>query len=91
MIRQLSKTGLRTIEVTSFTSKRWIPQLADHQTVLQTILQTDNTASVNYSILVPNLQGLLAAAEVGAKEVGVFVSATEGSAAATTTAACRRH
>lgn len=78
LIQRLSKTGLRTIEATSFTSKRWIPQLADHKMVLQAILQTDDITAVNYSVLVPNLHGLLAAAEVGAKEVGVFVSASEG-------------
>jgi hydroxymethylglutaryl-CoA lyase len=77
LIQRLSKTGLRSIEVTSFTSPQWIPQLADHKVVMQAVKQME-TPSISYSVLVPNLRGLLDAAKAGAKEVGVFVSATEG-------------
>ncbi|OQV08556.1 hypothetical protein CLAIMM_12809 [Cladophialophora immunda] len=79
LIERLSKTGLRYIEATSFAPWRWIPQLADHRAVMQTIKEIQNTAgaSITYSVLVPNVKGFLAAAEAGAREVGVFVSATE--------------
>jgi hydroxymethylglutaryl-CoA lyase len=76
LIRRLANTGLRTIEATSFTSPKWIPQLADHEKVMEAVSHI-GTPSITYSVLVPNLKGLLAAAKAGAKEVGVFVSATE--------------
>jgi hydroxymethylglutaryl-CoA lyase len=77
LIQQLATTGLRFIEVSSFTSAKWIPQFADHEKVMEAVSQISNP-SINYSVLVPNLKGLLAAAKAGAKEVGVFVSSTEG-------------
>ncbi|KIX97084.1 uncharacterized protein Z520_07198 [Fonsecaea multimorphosa CBS 102226] len=79
LIQRLSKTGLRCIEATSFVPWRWIPQLADHRAVMQAIKEIQDAAStqIRYSVLVPNLRGFLAAAEAGAREVGVFVSATE--------------
>lgn len=77
LIQRLATTGLQKIEVTSFTSPRWIPQLADHEKIMQVVRKL-NTPPITYSVLVPNLKGLLAAARAGAKEVGVFVSATEG-------------
>ncbi|RBD03657.1 hydroxymethylglutaryl-CoA lyase, partial [Xanthomonas oryzae pv. oryzae] len=54
LIDQLSATGLRTIEATSFVSPRWVPQLADAAEVLAGITQAPGIA---YPVLVPNLQG----------------------------------
>ena len=77
LIQRLANTGLQHIETTSFTSPRWISQLADHEKIAEAVRQM-RTPSITYSVLVPNLKGLLAAGKAGAKEVGVFVSATEG-------------
>lgn len=77
LIRRLATTGLKAIEVTSFTSPKWIPQLADHEKVMYAVCQKMEP-SIAYSVLVPNLKGFLAAVKAGAKHVGVFVSASEG-------------
>lgn len=74
LIEQLSKTGLQTIEATSFVSKKWIPQLGDAQEVMQGLKRTPG---VNYSALVPNLQGLERALAVQVPEVAVFTAASE--------------
>lgn len=73
-INQLSQTGLKIIEATSFVSPKWIPQLADHSEVLSGITQNP---AVRYPVLVPNEQGLLDAIHAGAKEVSVFTAASE--------------
>jgi hydroxymethylglutaryl-CoA lyase len=74
LIEQLSKTGLQTIEATSFVSKKWIPQLGDAQEVMQGLKRTPG---VNYSALVPNLQGFERALEVHVPEIAVFTAASE--------------
>uniref|UniRef100_A0A7N4PXD8 hydroxymethylglutaryl-CoA lyase n=1 Tax=Sarcophilus harrisii TaxID=9305 RepID=A0A7N4PXD8_SARHA len=53
-INQLSKTGLSVIEVTSFVSSKWVPQMADHTEVMKGIYQYPG---VRYPVLTPNLQG----------------------------------
>jgi hydroxymethylglutaryl-CoA lyase len=78
LIERLSRVGLRTIEATSFVSPRWVPQLADAQLVMQGIAAQIREKQIAYPVLVPNIQGFHAAIDSGAKEVSVFVSATEG-------------
>ncbi len=78
LIQRLATTGLSTIEATSFVSPKWIPQLADGRAVLQKIKPLMQNSTINYPVLVPNVTGLDAAIDAGAKEVAVFVSATEG-------------
>ncbi|XP_049803586.1 hydroxymethylglutaryl-CoA lyase, mitochondrial isoform X4 [Schistocerca nitens] len=73
-INRLSSAGFKTIEVTSFVSPKWVPQMADHKEVLKGIKKWEN---VSYPVLVPNLKGLNAAIEAGAKEVAVFGAASE--------------
>jgi hydroxymethylglutaryl-CoA lyase len=75
LIRRLSRTGLQVIESTSFVSPKWVPQLADGEEVISAI---DTNSVIKYPVLVPNLKGLEAAIRAGAKDVGVFVSVTEG-------------
>lgn len=70
----LVSAGLRRIELTSFVSPRWIPQLADHVDVST---GAPRAPGVRYSALVPNAKGLQNAIEAGLKEVAVFLSATE--------------
>ncbi len=78
LIQRLATTGLSTIEATSFVSPKWIPQLADGRAVLQKIKPLMQNSTMKYPVLVPNVTGLDAAIDAGAKEVAVFVSATEG-------------
>lgn len=79
LVRRLSRTGLQVIEATSFVSPKWVPQLADgHQIISAVKTSNDTNKSIKYPVLVPNLKGLEAAIRAGAKDVGVFVSMTEG-------------
>lgn len=73
-VNRLSASGLRTIEVTSFVSPKWIPQLADAAEVFTGIEQRPD---VSYPVLVPNEKGMQRALEVGAKEVSIFTAASE--------------
>jgi hydroxymethylglutaryl-CoA lyase len=74
LIDRLSATGLAAIEVASFVSPKWLPQMADSAAVLQGI---SRRPGVSYPVLVPNLQGLEAAIAAGAEEVAVFGAASE--------------
>ncbi len=74
-INRLSATGLSEIEVTSFVSERWVPQLGDAAEVLHNIHRRPGTV---YSALVPNEQGLDRALETKLDKVAVFIAATEG-------------
>lgn len=74
LIAQLSRTGLRSIEATSFVSPKWLPQLADAAEVYAGIVPAPG---VDYPVLVPNLQGYERAAAVGVREVAVFTAASE--------------
>uniref|UniRef100_A0A8C0U1K1 hydroxymethylglutaryl-CoA lyase n=1 Tax=Cyanistes caeruleus TaxID=156563 RepID=A0A8C0U1K1_CYACU len=73
-INQLSKTGLPAIEVTSFVSSKWVPQMADHKEVMSGI---ERHPGVQYPVLTPNLQGFHSAIAAGATEVSVFGAASE--------------
>ena len=73
-VNRLSASGLRTIEVTSFVSPKWIPQLADATEVFTGI---DKRDGVSYPVLVPNAKGMQRALEAGAKEVSIFTAASE--------------
>ncbi len=75
LVDLLSATGLRRIEVTSFVSPRWVPQMADAAEVLGGITRAPG---VSYAALTPNLQGFTAARAAQADEVAVFASASEG-------------
>jgi len=75
LIERLAAAGLRDIEVTSFVSPKWVPQMADHAEVMRGLRRHPD---VNYSVLTPNLKGFEAAVAAGATEVAVFASASEG-------------
>ncbi|EGQ8918220.1 hydroxymethylglutaryl-CoA lyase [Vibrio parahaemolyticus] len=75
LIDLLSDTGLSHIEAGSFVSPKWVPQMADSKEVMQNITRR---ASVTYSALTPNLQGLEQALGAGANQVAIFTSASEG-------------
>jgi isopropylmalate/homocitrate/citramalate synthase len=78
LIDKLLDSGLTTVEATSFVSPKWVPQMADHQTLMETITQKyANQPNLNFPVLTPNLQGFENALSVGAKEVAVFTAASE--------------
>lgn len=74
LIRRLAGAGLRDIEVASFVSPKWVPQMADHAEILAGL---PSMPEVNLSVLTPNLKGYEAAIEAGAREVAVFAAASE--------------
>lgn len=73
LINRLSACGHSMVEVTSFVSPRWIPQLADATQVLASI---ERSAGVGYPVLVPNERGLERALAAGAREIAVFTAAS---------------
>ena len=75
LVDLLSACGLKKIEVTSFVSPKWIPQLADAAEVMAAIRRKPET---RYTALTPNLTGFAAALAAGADEVAVCASASEG-------------
>lgn len=71
----LSGAGFRRIEVASFVSPKWVPQMADSADVLAGITRAPG---VRYAALTPNLRGFEGAVAAKADEVAVFGSASEG-------------
>jgi hydroxymethylglutaryl-CoA lyase len=74
LIARLADAGLRDIEATAFVAPKWVPQMADHADLMRRL---PRRPGVNYPVLVPNLKGLEAALEAGAREVAVFAAASE--------------
>ena len=75
LVDRLSDCGFTKIEVTSFVSPQWVPQLADATGVMKNITRK---SGVSYCVLTPNLRGFDAAVAAGADEVAIFASASEG-------------
>ena len=71
----LSGAGFRRIEVASFVSPKWVPQMADSAAVLAGITRAPG---VRYAALTPNMKGFEAAVAAGADEVAIFGAASEG-------------
>ncbi|MCU9847132.1 hydroxymethylglutaryl-CoA lyase [Defluviimonas sp. WL0024] len=71
----LSRAGFRRIEVASFVSPKWVPQMADSAAVLAGITRAKG---VSYAALTPNMKGYEAAKAARADEVAIFASASEG-------------
>lgn len=71
----LSGAGFRRIEVASFVSPKWVPQMADSGDVLAGIRRAKG---VSYAALTPNMRGFEGALAAKADEVAVFGSASEG-------------
>lgn len=75
LVDQLSECGFQKIEVTSFVSPKWVPQMADAAEVMAGITRS---AGISYAVLTPNMRGFDAAIAAGASEIAVFGSASEG-------------
>ena len=74
LVHRLQAAGLTEIEVTSFVSPKWVPQMADAALVMAGI---QRQAGVRYSVLTPNLQGYEAAVPFKPNEIVVFGAASE--------------
>jgi len=74
LIQRLAECGLPVVEVTSFVSPRWVPQLADAEEVMAGLKRRPG---VRYPVLVPNETGYDRARAAGAEEVAVFSAASE--------------
>lgn len=74
LVHRLQAAGLREIEVTSFVSPRWVPQMADNSEVMAGIRRPPG---VRHSVLTPNLKGFEAALASRPDEVVIFASASE--------------
>lgn len=74
LVDDLSAAGVSHIEVGSFVSPRWVPQMAGSAEVFAAI---QRRPGVTYSALTPNLKGFDAALEAGVQEVAVFAAASE--------------
>lgn len=74
IIDELSDTGLKRIEATSFVHPKAVPQLADAAEVISMIKRNPG---VIYEALIPNLKGMERALESGVKDVELVVSASE--------------
>jgi hydroxymethylglutaryl-CoA lyase len=77
LVQRLQAAGLKEIEVTSYVSPKWVPQMADNAQVMAGITRQ---SGVRYSVLTPNLQGFEAAVAqeaIGPDEIVVFGAASE--------------
>ena len=78
LVHRLQDAGLTEIEVTSYVSPKWVPQMADNAEVMAGI---QRKAGVRYSVLTPNMKGFEAAVaqarELWPDEIVVFGAASE--------------
>jgi hydroxymethylglutaryl-CoA lyase len=74
LVQRLQAAGLKEIEVTSFVSPKWVPQMADNAQVMSGIARSEG---VRYSVLTPNMKGFESALLSKPDEVVVFGAASE--------------
>ena len=74
LVHRLQAAGLKEIEVTSFVSPKWVPQMADALDVMAGITRQ---AGVRYSVLTPNMKGFENAVTSKPDEIVVFAAASE--------------
>ncbi len=81
LVYKLSHTGLNRIELGSFVSPKWVPQMQDTEELAKLILRDQKAGripkQIEFSALVPNLKGLKRALESEIKEISIFLSATD--------------
>ncbi len=74
LVSMLQDAGLKNIEVTSFVSPKWVPQMGDNTAVMAAI---ERRPGVRYSVLTPNMKGLESALAAKPDEIVVFGAASE--------------
>ncbi|WP_347139595.1 hydroxymethylglutaryl-CoA lyase [Paracoccus sp. SSK6] len=75
LVDLLSQAGFRRIEVTSFVSPKWVPQMGDAAQVMAGIRRAPG---ISYAVLTPNMKGYEGAKAAQASEIAIFASASEG-------------
>ncbi|MEI3607647.1 hydroxymethylglutaryl-CoA lyase [Pseudogracilibacillus sp. SE30717A] len=75
IIRKLARTGISSLEITSFVHPRAIPQLKDAEEVVRTVI--DELEGVDVRALVPNLRGAERAVGAGVRKLKTMLSATD--------------
>lgn len=71
-ITALQRAGIKEMELTSFVSPKWVPQMADAEAIVK------GTAQVGRQfVLAPNAKGAELALEAGARSVAVFVGVSD--------------
>ena len=75
LVDMLSGCGFGRIEVASFVSPKWVPQMADGAQVLGSITRDP---SISYAALTPNFRGYEGARDAKADEIAIFAAASEG-------------
>jgi len=76
LIEDLMAAGIKKLEVTSFVSPKWVPQMGDNSQLLDALKPTRND-DVCYSVLVPNMRGFENAIVHRPDEIVIFGSASE--------------
>lgn len=74
LIEKLAQAGLKHIEVGSFVSERWVPQMANSDQVFKSL---QKQPSVHYPVLIPNEKGMDSAITLGVKEISCFTAASD--------------
>lgn len=74
LVERLAGAGLPVVEAGAFVSPKWVPQMAETDTVLAGLTPR---RGVRYPVLVPNAKGLDKALASGAREIAVFAAASE--------------
>jgi len=74
LISRLIDSGLSCIEVASFVSPKWVPQMAD---AAELYSQLPKQSTCRFPVLVPNLQGYERAIACGVREIAIFTAASE--------------
>jgi hydroxymethylglutaryl-CoA lyase len=79
LYEKLIQAGIKNIEIGAFVSPKWVPQMAVTAELAAMVLVENEKSKikVNATILVPNVEGMLKAIELGLKEVAIFAACTE--------------
>ena len=75
LVDAITACGFTKVEVTSFVSPKWVPQMSDASAVLEGI---DRKKAITYAALTPNIKGFDRALSDQATEVAIFAAATQG-------------
>eukprot|EP00161_Ancyromonas_sigmoides_P016246 TRINITY_DN4330_c0_g1_i4.p1 TRINITY_DN4330_c0_g1~~TRINITY_DN4330_c0_g1_i4.p1 ORF type:complete len:354 (-),score=49.84 TRINITY_DN4330_c0_g1_i4:188-1249(-) len=83
LVTRLAPLGFRSIEVTSFVSAKWVPQMGDGTELYTEVVARSKSdpafaaPGTTFSTLVPNLRGLDGALAVGCDDISIFGAASE--------------
>lgn len=77
-INRLCQSGLSKIEIGSFVSPKWVPQMQGSEQVIEAVVKKHGEDRTQFSALVPNLRGLEDALKTSIQEIAIFGAASEG-------------